>query len=72
MPETPLHDLIIDLLVGVLRYWITRTGLDAMAGRNIAVRFDRKHPNRGVDPDVYLVEPAPPLRERETSLCLWK
>lgn len=72
MPETPQHELAIELLVGILRFWIARTGLDAMAGRNIAVRFDRKHPSRGIDPDVYLVSPAPPLRERETSLCLWK
>ena len=72
MPETPLHELIIGLLVDVLRTWIARTHRDAMAGSNIALRWNRAKPSVGVDPDVYLVEPAPPLRERETSLCLWK
>jgi len=72
MPETPLHQRISDLLMLVLQAWIARTGRDAMAGSNIALRWNRAKPNVGVDPDVYLVEPAPPLRERETSLCLWK
>ena len=72
MPETPLHQRIIDLLVMVLSAWIARTGRDAMAGSNIALRWDRSKPSTGVDPDVYLVEPAPPKGEAEKSLCLWK
>ena len=72
VPETPLHTKIIALLVSILESWITRTGRDAMAGRNIALRWSQAHPNVGVDPDVYLVEPAPPRGDKETSLCLWK
>ncbi|MDO9021243.1 MAG: Uma2 family endonuclease [Deltaproteobacteria bacterium] len=72
MPETPLHQRIIGLLVMVLSAWITRSGRDAMAGSNIALRWDRSKPSTGVDPDVYLVEPAPPKGEAEKSLCLWK
>ena len=72
MPETPLHQRIIDLLVMVLSAWIARSGRDAMAGSNIALRWDRSKPSTGVDPDVYLVEPAPPKGEAEKSLCLWK
>lgn len=72
MPETALHDLVITLLASVFRAWIVRTKRDAMAGSNIAVRWDREHPSRGVDPDVYLVEPAPPEGEKLKSLCLWK
>ena len=72
MPETPLHERIIALLVEVLQAWIARQSLDAMAGRNIALRWNRAKPSVGVDPDVYLVSPSPPEGERETSLCLWK
>jgi Uma2 family endonuclease len=72
IPETPLHQRIVDLLVSVFTAWITRTLLDAMAGSNIALRWDSKHPARGVDPDVYLVEPAPPGGETITSLRLWE
>jgi Uma2 family endonuclease len=72
VPETPLHQRIIDLLVLVLSAWIARSSRDAKAGSNIALRWDRAKPSTGVDPDVYLVEPAPPKGEAEKSLCLWK
>ncbi|MBK6531257.1 MAG: hypothetical protein IPF99_17095 [Deltaproteobacteria bacterium] len=54
----------------VLSAWIVRSGRNAMAGSNIALRWDRSKPSTGVDPDVYLVEPAPPKGEAEKSLCL--
>ena len=72
VPESALHELIIGLLLDVLRTWIGASSRDAMAGSNLAMRFDKKHPSRGVDPDVYLVEPAPPEGERLTSLRLWE
>jgi Uma2 family endonuclease len=72
VPETPLHEQIIQLLVLVFQCWIARTGRDAGTGRNIALRWDRQHPQRGVDPDVYLVEPALPGGALETSLRTWE
>lgn len=72
MPESVLHELIVELLVAILRAWITRTGRDARAGSNLALRWDRDRPQRGVDPDVYLVEPDPPEGELTTSLLLWR
>ena len=71
-PESLLHDLAIDLLVQVLRAWVERTKRDAIAARNLAVRWDREHANRGVDPDVCLIEPSPPGGDALTSLCLWE
>ncbi len=72
MPETPLHERAVSLLVAIFCGWIRRAKRDAMAGSNAALRWNESKPSTGVDPDVYLVEPAPPLGERETSLCLWK
>ena len=60
MPETDAHLLTTKLLMDVFLAWIARTGRDAKAGSNLALRWDRAHPKVGVDPDVYLVEPAPP------------
>lgn len=72
MPESALHDLIAELIALVLRAWVARKKRDAMVGRNLAIRWDRARPTHGVDPDVYLAEPAPPEGEKLASLCLWK
>lgn len=72
LPETPLHQRIVDLLVLIFTAWIARAQHNAMTGSNIALRWDRENPKRGVDPDVYLVEPAPPGGEGVTSLRLWE
>ncbi len=60
MPETDEHLLTTRLLLDVFLAFVARTRRDAKAGSNIALRWDRAHPRVGVDPDVYLVEPAPP------------
>jgi Uma2 family endonuclease len=70
MPETDPHLLTTKLLMDVFVAWIRRTGRDAKAGSNLALRWDRAHPKVGVDPDVYLVEPAPPDAQLR-SLRLW-
>ncbi len=72
MPESVLHERIITLLIAILNAWIARTARDALAGGNLALRFDATQPRRGVDPDVFLVEPRPPEGERTTSLRLWE
>jgi len=71
-PETPLHQRIVDLLVAIFMGWIERSSRDAMTGSNPALRWNEAKPSTGVDPDVYLIEPAPPKGELETSFCLWK
>jgi Uma2 family endonuclease len=60
MPETESHLLTTRLLMDVFVAWIARNRRDAKAGSNLALRWDHAHPKVGVDPDVYLVEPAPP------------
>ena len=60
MPETDEHLLTTRLLLDILLAFVARTRRDAKAGSNIALRWDPEHPRVGVDPDVYLVEPAPP------------
>ncbi len=71
MPESPLQRDIVELLEAILRYWVATRGASALVGGNIALRWDKKHPRVGVDPDVYLVEPAPPIGPRDKSIRTW-
>jgi Uma2 family endonuclease len=71
MPESTLHSEVIHLMVEILWAWIARTGRDALAGRNLAWRWNRAKPQVGADPDVFLVEPAPPGARRLKSLRTW-
>jgi len=70
MPESSEHEAAITLVKDVLRAWVTRTGRDATVYANLAVRWDEEHPTVGVDPDVCLVEPAPPDPKLQ-SLLTW-
>jgi Uma2 family endonuclease len=70
MPESLEHQRTVKLLLDLLLAWVQRTGRDATAGSNLAVRWDAEHPTVGADPDVYLVEPALPDGTR--SLLTWE
>lgn len=70
--ESRLHDLILDLLKALLIAWAAREGRNAQVGRNLAVRWDEAHPNVGIDPDIYVVEPPPPEGDDVVSLKLWQ
>jgi Uma2 family endonuclease len=72
VPESALHDEIIRLLVEVLNAWGRRSHRNVRVGRNLALRWNEARPRVGVDPDVYVVEPAPPEGDDTTSLCTWK
>jgi Putative restriction endonuclease len=72
VPEGAWHDRALALLKALLDHWIARTGRDAAAFRNLAVRVREDRPNVGFDPDVMLVEPAPPGAPELPSLRLWE
>ena len=71
MPENPLQVAICDLLKLILAAWCARRNASALVSGNVALRWDPKNPRVGVDPDVYLVEPAPPLGLTSKSLRTW-
>ena len=68
MPESDPHRLTCELLEDVLRTWVRRAARDARVFGNIALRWAEEHPRVGVDPDVCLVEPAPPGPEVRSVL----
>jgi hypothetical protein len=72
VPESIVHRAIVELLAALLRAWVARTGRDALIAENLACRWDERRRAFGVDPDVCLVEPAPPQEaEGLQSLRLW-
>jgi Uma2 family endonuclease len=70
MPETPLHHACLLLLDLILSAWVARSGRSAMVARNLACRWDDSDARVGVDPDLCLIEPAPPPDLKQ--LRLWE
>jgi len=72
MPEIPLHDLCIELLALILRFWCTRESRDARVASNLGCRWDPSDARVGADPDVAWIEPAPPDGELLRTLRIWE
>ena len=72
VPETPLHDAVIDLLKLVLRRWVDAHGRSALVARNLGCRWDPEDARVGTDPDLVLVEPHPPEGEALRTLRVWE
>lgn len=72
VPETPLHDAIIQLLLLVLQEWARREQRDALVTSNLGCRWDPGDARVGIDPDVVVVEPAPPEGEQLKTLRVWE
>jgi len=71
MPESPRHGEACDVLKDVMRHRCNVLGVSALVGGHIALRWDPLRPRHGVDPDVYLIEPAPPLGVHTKSVRTW-
>lgn len=71
VPESDTHDIAIDYLKALLLAWVARTGRDVKVARNLGVRWVREEARAGFDPDLCLIEPAPPKDATLTSLRLW-
>ena len=72
VPQSRPHHLCGHRIEGLLRGWQKRTRRNAQVGRELALRWDEKAPQVGVDPDVYVVEPPPPEGDRVLSLKTWQ
>ncbi|MEM1029902.1 MAG: Uma2 family endonuclease [Myxococcota bacterium] len=72
VPETPLHQEVIRLLVAVLQHWIATSQRDALVTSNLGCRWQPDDARVGMDPDVVLIEPAPPEGERLATLRVWE
>jgi hypothetical protein len=72
VPETYPHDRRSDVICRVLRHRLETPERGAMVCRNLAIRYDAGRPQLGFDPDVCLLEPAPPEGAGLRSLRLWE
>ena len=72
VPESQPHDQTLDLLKAILLSWASQSGRAVHVARNLAVRWDEAHPSVGTDPDLTVLEPAPPAVNELESLCTWK
>ncbi len=75
MPENTLHHSAIALLELILLAWAKRLGIDALVAVNLACRWDKTDARLGVDPDLLLTIPHPPLlpgRKSLKQLRLWE
>jgi Uma2 family endonuclease len=68
MPENTLHDQSLALLAQILSWWATRSGIDALVARNLACHWDKTDARIGIDPDLLLTLPHPPLPDGRRSL----
>lgn len=70
-PQSEGHDLAVDLLKEILRYWAKTSG--ARVCRDLATRWVKENYRIGVDPDLSVLLPNPPVPEGELhSNLLWK
>jgi Uma2 family endonuclease len=72
VPESAWHDACVELVRALLVAWLGRSARAAAVYRNLAVRVRADQRNVGFDPDVCLVEPAPPEATELESLQLWR
>ncbi|MBX3229837.1 MAG: Uma2 family endonuclease [Labilithrix sp.] len=61
MPETELHSQAITLLEALLKYWARRWG--ARIVTRLPIRWVEEDARIGVDPDVAVLLPPPPVEE---------
>ena len=72
VPESVPHRATAALLAQLWRAWVERTGRSALVAENLAYRWTERRPRIGIDPDVCLIEPAPPDQDSLKSLLLWR
>jgi Uma2 family endonuclease len=71
MPEATNHRDATDLLKLILLAFAAKNRLNVLVAANLACRWVRERPSIGVDPDIALIEPAPPGAEALSSLRTW-
>jgi Uma2 family endonuclease len=71
VPEAVWHDRCLELLKALLSAWVARERRQAFVFRDIAIGVRRERPRVGFNPDVCVVDPAPPNAAELESLKLY-
>jgi Uma2 family endonuclease len=74
VPEATAHSMAVYRIYGLLLAWSERIRPERAVriATDLAIRWLKDHPRTGADPDVCVVEPAPPDFEELKSLKLWE
>ncbi len=74
VPEATAHQMAVYRIYGLLLAWARRIApaRSVRIAADLAVRWMREHPRTGADPDVCVLEPAPPDFDDLRSLRLWE
>jgi hypothetical protein len=74
VPQSTSHATAVYHLHSVLLAWEKRVGTvrPLRIAYDLAVRWLEQHPRTGIDPDLCVLEPAPPDFEDLSSLRLWE
>mgnify|MGYP001559428394 CR=1 FL=1 len=72
VPESIPHYEIAEQIRAVLAAWAEGLDRPVRLARNLAIRWLERLPQIGIDPDVCVLDPAPPDADTLVSLCLWK
>ena len=72
VPESVAHYQLVSYLHALLSAWAQREGRNLLVASNLAVRWVEDRPRVGIDPDVLLVDPHPPIGRDDASLRLWE
>jgi Uma2 family endonuclease len=74
VPESTAHQAAVYRIYSLLAAWAGRLNgqRSLRIGQELAVRWLPEHPRTGIDPDVCVLEPAPPDFDDLSSLRLWE
>ncbi|MCL2725554.1 MAG: Uma2 family endonuclease [Polyangiaceae bacterium] len=71
MPQSIVHNESTGSIEAVLSFW-AHTRANTRIARDLAIRWDERNPKIGVDPDVCVLCPAPPLENGDLrSVRTW-
>jgi len=74
VPEATAHYMAVYRIFGLLLAWSERIRGERSVriAADLAIRWLKEHPRTGADPDVCVIEPAPPDFDDLKSLKLWE
>lgn len=71
VPESNPHRDAVELLRSILLAFVARSQRDILVAANLGCRWNQGKPSIGVDPDIALLEPAPPEGVKISCLRTW-
>lgn len=73
VPQSTAHGVAVRRVFDLLSAWAATKPGRVRIGHDLAIRWLEQHPRTGINPDVCVLDPAPPTFDEDlTSVRLWK